>query len=72
MFTVPSLLFPVREKHEAVAALKSSEDRIEATEAELEYLRVQLQVSGSAGNHHDDSSFNSPDSGMNTSHHKQT
>lgn len=38
--------FAVKEKHDGIAAVKSSEDKIEALEAELQYLRVQVKVGG--------------------------
>ncbi|XP_067930296.1 early endosome antigen 1-like [Watersipora subatra] len=36
----------VKEKHQLMAAVKSGEDKIEALETELDYLKVQLKVSG--------------------------
>lgn len=53
----------VKDKHDTMAALKSSEDKIEAMEAELEYLKVQIKVSGNSRSQEQDNSFIDLDSG---------
>lgn len=45
-----------------MAALKLSEDKIEAMDAELEYLRVQVKISGKSSAS-GDNSFSEPYSG---------
>lgn len=60
--TLLSTFLTVKEKHEAVASVKSGEDKIEALEAELEYLRVQIKVGGGVPPS-DDSSYTEHKSG---------
>ena len=60
--TLLSTFLTVKEKHEAVASVKSGEDKIEALEAELEYLRVQIKVGGGVMPS-DDSSYTEHKSG---------
>ena len=62
--TLLSTFLTVKEKHEAVASVKSGEDKIEALEAELEYLRVQIKVGGGVMPS-DDSSYTEHKSGNN-------
>lgn len=56
--------FLVKEKHNHIAAVKSGEDKIEALEAELEYLRVQVRIGGSTV-YMGDNSFTDEHSGQN-------
>ena len=50
-----SCVFIVKEKHQSMAAVKSGEDKIEALETELDYLKVQLKVGGGSSSAADSS-----------------
>ena len=50
-----SCVFLVKEKHQSMAAVKSGEDKIEALETELDYLKVQLKVGGGSSSAADSS-----------------
>ena len=55
-----SCVFIVKEKHQSMAAVKSGEDKIEALETELDYLKVQLKVGGGSSSAADSSTTEFP------------